>query len=90
MKTRLKPRKYADDAPLTKSELATARPMRRARPDIVAAYRAGKFKHAKSKRERVMLSLPLDIADFVRTHRSKIEAEISTLVTKAKSQEAGA
>jgi uncharacterized protein (DUF4415 family) len=40
-----KQRTRADDAPLTKKELATARPMGEAFPDVVAAYKAGTIRY---------------------------------------------
>jgi uncharacterized protein (DUF4415 family) len=42
-KTRV--RAYADDAPLTARELRTARPMREAFPEVVAAYERGTLRY---------------------------------------------
>jgi uncharacterized protein (DUF4415 family) len=40
-----KPRRYADDAPLTAEELRTAKPAREADPKLVAAYERGELRH---------------------------------------------
>lgn len=41
MKKIIKPKRYADDAPLTTDELKTARPAKEAFPQLVEAYERG-------------------------------------------------
>ena len=67
MKT-TKPRKakaYADDVPLTKEELATARPLREAFPDLADWSRRHRAKKGEARKQAVSLRLsPEVIAHF--------------------------
>lgn len=67
MKT-AKPRKYADDAPLTAAELRTARRARDAVPHIVAAYKSGKLRTRGRPTGSSKSSISLRIDDDVLTY----------------------
>jgi len=60
--------RYADDAPLTAKELRTARPMREAAPDLLAAITKarGRGRPVGRSKESVHLSLDVDLVNAMR------------------------
>lgn len=84
-----KPKAYADDAPLTKAELATARPMREADPELVAAYETGTLRYrgrgrpAGRHKEAVTISLDTDVAALLRKSPKGWQTRVNDLLRAA-------
>ncbi|QQR68710.1 MAG: BrnA antitoxin family protein [Alphaproteobacteria bacterium] len=78
-----KPRRYADDAPLTEAELKRMRPAREAMPDLVAAYERGELRYrgqrgpqkAPVKRSQTLRLSP-EVLDFFKAKGSGWQTRI--------------
>jgi uncharacterized protein (DUF4415 family) len=53
--------RYADDAPLTKQELRTARPAREAFPELVAAHERGTLRRGQRGPQKSPTKIPVSI-----------------------------
>ena len=66
-KKRIKPRRAADDAPMTAAELKTSRPFRECPPDFIAAIRSAvRGRPPGRRKEPVHLSLDIDLVEALR------------------------
>lgn len=76
-----KTRRYADDAPLSKNELKTARSARVAAPELVAAYEAGKMRTvgrpAGSNKTAISLRLDSDVLNFFKSQGNGWQSRIN-------------
>lgn len=63
MKKTRKTTHHLDDAPLTKAELKTARPLRETFPDL-AAYSRQRARKGEAKKQAVSIRLSLDVLAY--------------------------
>lgn len=82
-KTKSSTKAYADDAPLTKSELKTARRLKNADPALIAAIRRSRGRPAGRTKESVHLSLDTDIIHSLRQSGKGWQTRVNDLLRVA-------
>ncbi|MFN7902361.1 MAG: BrnA antitoxin family protein [Holosporales bacterium] len=78
---------YADDAPLTAAELATARPLREALPELAAWSRRQRAKKGQAHKQAVSLRLSPEVVAFFKARgagwQTRIDKTLLAIVQAA-------
>jgi uncharacterized protein (DUF4415 family) len=83
-KTSNKPRRYADDAPLTVAELRTARPARQALPKkFMAAYKRKRGRPPGRNKAVISLSVDKELAATLRASGAGWQTRVNELLKAA-------
>jgi len=77
MKKTVKPRRKADDAPLSKRELATARPLRDVFPDL-AAFGRTRARKGEPTKQAVSLRLSPEVITFFKSKGDGWQTRLDT------------
>ena len=80
MARKIKARNYADDAPLTATELRTARSLRDCAPDLITAIKRSRGRPAGRHKESVHLSLDFDLVQAMRNTGRGWQTRANTLL----------